>query len=411
MYNTSTVLNAFLGDDPLVGWRQNPNPDGTPLLDMLSSTSGVYFDGQHPTITIENLASVAPDFKKMVYPAWSNTVNYSIGQTVAYSGQIFRAKTANINQAPAVGNDWELYNGFTDWLKKETQDGILFALNMWIEKKIQRKSAANLLKYDKVIKGSGRPNDIKTSSGSSGFEIVPVRNLGIVTKIEKVALQFENNASIEIKVFQSGLLDPIYSESFNYTGNGSVQWFIPGQDWELNDPGSYYLIYEGSLNYIEGMYDYNRHSPGHPRLSCGDSFLHVNPFSTQESTAQLWDPNQNQYTYTSNFGLNLQLSVRCDYTEFIVDQKTLFRDIVARGVAYRLLNKIAWRPEARTNRNVNNFDRQELLYERDGDSRGRKGGLKEMFMSSIEALSIDYTGINKKCLPCRTTGVTIKAQR
>ena len=414
MFNSTTVLNAFFGNTPLIGWRQNPNPEGIQMLDKLTSSSGLWFNKQHPLITIENLANVAPDFTIIDSKVsdWDNSTAYVVGQKSKYNGQIWKAIEDNTGSTPSGSStDWKLSNGFTDWLIEQTQDGIIEVINYYLEKKVLNGSAKNLLKHDTLIRYSGNITDLKAMpAGFKGLEIIPARNIGVISKIHSVGIQLEQAQSVEIKLFKTGKSAPLKSESFNYTNATEMQWFTPTDVWELTGEGSYYLGYADAVTgqYINGLQDINAKGSSTRPLSCGDRYLEVTPFRTSQDGSALWDLSTNEYNLSDNYGLNLKLDVRCDYTEFIVDQKDLFKNAVAKGVGLYLLNELAWTPESRENRTNRNFKRSELLYERDSNKETKGVGFESKYEKAVKAITIDYRGINKDCLPCKKTGATIK---
>ena len=66
MYRASDIKANLLN---LVGWQQNPNPSEDQIAQLLTiSESGLYFQHQHPLLTLQNLKLIAPDFSNYVYP-------------------------------------------------------------------------------------------------------------------------------------------------------------------------------------------------------------------------------------------------------------------------------------------------------------------------------------------------------
>jgi hypothetical protein len=124
----------------------------------------------------------------------------------------------------------------------------------------------------------------------------------------------------------------------------------------------------------------------------------------------LWDLARNNFTVETNYGLNLSLDARCDYTDFIVDQKTLFKTLISLQVGMDLLREIAFNPQSRINRNEANVTRSQLLYEIDGDTQGRNDfSVLGRYKKALEAIQFDTTGIDKTCLPCRRQAIRHKA--
>lgn len=144
-------------------------------------------------------------------------------------------------------------------------------------------------------------------------------------------------------------------------------------------------------------------------------FIQVSPFCVTpdedfEQEPTLWDIGDMAYTNTSNYGLNCEISIGCDLTDFIVSQRNIFQDVLQKQVAYDLLRQMALNPSVRVNRNQSNVSQMDILYELDGNtSSPRPGGLGYELKKSYEALSLDTKGLDRVCLTCRNKGVRYKS--
>ena len=52
------------------GWKQNRNPSGMQITDMLTSDSGLWFNDIHPMLTYSNIECLSDDDSEYVYPAF-----------------------------------------------------------------------------------------------------------------------------------------------------------------------------------------------------------------------------------------------------------------------------------------------------------------------------------------------------
>jgi hypothetical protein len=141
-------------------------------------------------------------------------------------------------------------------------------------------------------------------------------------------------------------------------------------------------------------------------------YLEVHPFYVNEESAiteeglYLWDIAHNNYTYNSNYGLNLEVSVHCDITDFIVEQRELFQDVIAKQVAVDMLKELAYNANVRANRHAISASRLDIMYELDGDSTSlKKSGLNYQLNLAFKALNISTQGLNRVCLPCKNNGI------
>ena len=155
---------------------------------------------------------------------------------------------------------------------------------------------------------------------------------------------------------------------------------------------------------INGLYDYSRNRE--TIFFPSSKYFRVSSFSADGSETTLWDASKNQYTPSTNYGINLDYSVSCDYTDFIIEQKSLFKTIIWYQVAIDLLREIAINPNSRINRNESNISIQSVLYELDGDSQGRATySLQRQHADALKTIQLDTGQIDNVCLTCKKRGV------
>lgn len=368
MYNAATLKTELLG---LVGWRQNEDSGGTQLQSMTTSVSGLWFNDAHPLLTIDSLLSVAPDYEKL-----------------------------------HSGNQALINTSFTNWLQEKTEAGILFAINEWIQRKFAVKTAKNLLERKQLLDVSGHIQNTDTNKGKLvGFELVPKRSLGTTIKIEQIGLQLTDGQDVDVYLFHSESTAHKETTTITYAGSGGLVWKTV--NWELSGTGTYYIVYQQNGmagNSVNGVQDYSYHKGGATIYPAG-KYFNINAFEITAAETSLWDISHVAYVHDTNFGLNLKMSVHCDYTTLITEQKDLFKTVIQKGVAMTLLREFAFNGNVRINRHESNASQTTVLYEIDGDSQGRPGGLKKEFVDAIEAITFDFEGIDRTCLPCRKRSV------
>lgn len=407
MYNVSSLKTGLIG---LVGWRQNPDPSGTQLTDMLTSASGLYFNDQHPLLTFENLKSIAPDFSLVSFPAWSALTAYVAGNKVSLSGTLYIAVASSTNQTPPNSTYWSVYHPLTAWLKEKTEAAIIGVIEDWIGWKFEVKTAKSLTGRAQAFMNAARITDLDENIGDVvGFEFTPHTSRHTVAVIEKIGVSLSENQSLTVKLFASNSPTALQTQVIAYTGAGGEQW--QEVNWELPAGPSYYVVYNQDTltgQSINGTRSYNVGESGETVMPFEVRGLVLSAFRAQaDDVAALWDVNENLYTVSTNYGLNFRFNVRCDYTDFLLEQKDLFKTIISKGVCMRLLREIAYNPNVRTNRNNANMNAglKEILYEIDGDSQGRPGGLKKEYDQAMKAADFSSVELDRECLPCRKRGV------
>ena len=227
--------------------------------------------------------------------------------------------------------------------------------------------------------------------------------------IEQVGIQFDTDQTVTVRLFDATLNTEVDNQAITYTGNGGVQW--TAVDWSVKGNGSYYVVYDQASitgSAINGVYD---HTVNNTSIASSGSnrYYTATPFEVAGSVASLWDIENNSYTLTQNYGLNLRVNIQCDYTDFILEQKELFKTVIGKQVAIDMLREMAYNPNIRANRNESNMSTAQILYEIDGDSQGKDGGMRHQLDEAIKNLSIDFEGIDKICLPCKKYSIRMKA--
>lgn len=439
MIRIKDIQNALMH---VVGWEQSFDPRHCIPTFLTESESGLTFQGAHPMVTLENILSIMPEEFTKCYTAWTADKYYWKGQKVMHGGVCWLAKQDSYNIEPPArdfngdfsidfGSEyWQAYNYLADFLDMLMRQNIAQVVQTFLTKKSILKESKALLERQPFFDGAGRIDNIAPKGQRIvGYEITPVRAMGVTSKIERIGLQMTGaTGEVTVYLFHSSQRDPIYTAKLNVTkGNGSMQWFDV-QDWfmpyisDMNDAGgSWYLVYNQpdipeQMEAINVARDWSREPCG----TCNrgnlaawremTKYLEVVPFRVEslETFAEypeMWDVEQMIYTNTQNYGLNVVVSVACDLTDFIISQRNIFATVLQKQMAAKVLRTLALNPDVRVNRNQSNASQFDLLYEVDGNPQGRKSGLGAELDSIYDALDIDTRGIDRICLTCRPVGV------
>lgn len=409
----------------LIGWRQNYSTDYNISDYLTESESGMYFQDVHPLITLDNLSCVAPDFKSVVYPDAENK-EYKKGSVIQFDGKLYKV----INDTTFNGeidDNYVITTPFSEWLEEKTKASIQKAILRYINEKLIKKSSKTLFENKTLFDGTGRLTSIiKNKNNVVGFEIIPIRSKGITTRINKIGLQFTEIGEYVVYIMHSSSSEPIYTLRLHKSKKNSLEWFsvdniyLPYESEKNDAGGSWYICYaqsklpEGS-NAIRKDRDWSQG----PCKACSrrefdawaawSRYIEVHPFSVNEETMDdfcMWDVENNMYDYNTNYGLNLDISIYCDLTDFIISQRSLFQDVISKQLAVDILREFAYNPNVRTNRHSINASRLDILYEIDGDSSSmKKSGLSYQLDESFKALEISTEGLDRVCLPCENNGI------
>lgn len=417
----------------LIGWEQNYDTSDLKISDALTvSESGLYFQQIHPLLTLQNMSCIAPDFKNMTFEEYNAEKPYSKGNIIKYGSLLYKALQNSTGKQPDIESEyWVETNLFSEWLESKTKASIQKAIARYCNEKTVEGTNKPLCESRTLFDGTGRLVDtVKNKKNLVGFEIIPVRAKGVTTKINKICLQFTKAGEYTLYLMHSSMDAPVKIIKLNKIRDNSAEWFtvddlyLPYQSEDNDAGGSWYLCYfqselpEGSQA-IRKNKDWSKEPCG----SCSrrellawmawSKYLEIHPFfvneeliNTEDESLHLWDVENNQYTYDNNYGLNLEVTVSCDITDFIVEQRMMFQDVIAKQVAVDMLREFAYNSNVRTNRHSINASRLDILYEVDGDSSSmKKSGLSYQLDMAFKAIKLSTSGIDRVCLPCRNNGI------
>lgn len=420
------------------GWEQSYDPAKAIDDNLTQTESGLYFQGAHPLLTLDSMEAIMPDDWGIQYPVWDALTQWKQNKVVQYGNDtngnklFWKAKADNVGEEPTEDSlFWSKYNILSDFLERMTRNGIATAIQTFTQIKQLDKETRNLLERRTFFDGAGRIRaTLQNNHKLVGFEIVPVRAMGVTAKIEKIGLQMTGGTGVvRMYLFHSSQIDPIKTFDLNFTvTNGGFQWFpltdcyLPYISDKNNAGGAWFLCYNqdelpAGMEAINVSKDWSREPCGTCNMGSVEvwreltKYLQVTPFmyhapETFAEYPELWDIAQTLYTRTQNYGLNCEITIGCDLTDFVISQRAIFQTVIQRQVAAIALRTLAMNPNVRVNRNQSNASRTDILYELDGNTSGvRPGGLGYDLKKAYEALRIDTQGLDRICLSCNNRGV------
>jgi hypothetical protein len=343
------------------------------------------------------------------------------------------------NMKPGVTDGWPNYwietSPFSEWLEDKTRATIYKAIYQYLNGKQNKGTYKNLLEDRILFDVTTRISDKITNTESLvGFEVLPARAKGVTIKVNKIGLHFSMPGTYKVYIMHSSRQLPVHVLTFTKTQANTCEWFktdglylpyIAPEDDAV--AGSWYICYLQSelpaqSQAINRSYDWsgvtcrtcNRRD--YEAYLAWSKYMEINPFrvnsndlSVEDESLALWDAVDMQYFTDKTWGLNLDVTVGCDLTDFIVDQRWLFQDVLMKQMAVDALREFVYNPNVRTNRHSVNAGRTEILYEIDGDSSSmRESGLAYELKQAFDAISLATSGINRVCLPCCNHGLRYK---
>jgi len=245
-----------------------------------------------------------------------------------------------------------------------------------------------------------------------GMMIKLVNNSDIGVNIFKIAFEADMACpDLKIYLFNSDLNTYVSVTDFNYNTPLSVKWLTVTIPVTTND-GVYYLGYfesdlaEGasslkkSLDYVNQPTCTSCNQNYYTQYMKRVKYMNIQPFSVDSNNlngTDLFDTGKLNYTDFNNWGLNIKCTVTCDISDFICRNKSLFYDALSVRYCLDILGYILMNTR---NNAVLEQVKDGIIFLRDGDATNKTQGLSVKYEEIMEALNVDLSGFNEKCLPC-----------
>ncbi|MFA5727517.1 MAG: hypothetical protein WC886_07750 [Saccharofermentanaceae bacterium] len=417
MYNISLLQTGLSG---LIGFRDTKATDIDAIDSSLISTiSGSYFDDIHPLMHTDTLTKVAPNFKAENYGTWSALISYPLGTRKIYNNiayQCTKVGGSTIGTLPSALTEWETV--FSAWLLEKYNASVSNLFNrLAVEKKLNL-STKSLFEDVQLFTGAGRLQDTITNSGKMvGLQIDPKKINNIKAVLNYIGIQFSAiQPAFNVYLYHSSRKEPVAQMAITTTTAYKFEWkLLTAGSFDLNfvdfinniDSGGHWYIayFEDDItgNSINKSYDFEEG----PCSGCSNTkdeyriynlwnkYVDVMPFyflPADLDGTNLPDIEKIYHTPTTNYGLNLSLSVVTDVTALILQQKNLITYPLGLQFAYDMLTWILYNPTLRINPEQINANQQTILYERDGDANTE--GMKQRLGKAISALAEDLSKIS-----------------
>lgn len=423
MYSIKEITDCLFG---VVGFRQTDNPDYPTLSSaLIQSESGLFIQDEQPLLNIENIDQALKNYDSFTYPAYVAGTIYKLGEIVSFGGQKYQSLTANNvgNQPDISPNQWEVVDVFSQKLTGFIKSSINKAVTKVFNQKKLRRNTKAIFDNVYLFDGVGRINDKELKKGRFvGIMFKVLRHNDIAAIIKRIGLQFDQpNVDFNLYLFHSSQVDPIKTFTYTLNGTGSFEWNAQ-EDYQVKynqndlDVGGFYILgyYEedltgqaiikryrwdivpqcGTCNGDYGFYQkYSQYIEFTP-ISVSSS--HLEGIKPSDGAAKLFDVAKMAKHYDTNFGMNMELTVKCDLSDFFCKNRDLFTDVIMKSVAVDLLQEIAF---STRNNAINKETRVKAMYELDNRENNSIGKKKE-FENAIKAIDIDLSDLNTVCLPC-----------
>lgn len=359
------------------------------------------------------------------YPAYDSNNTTSESGLMVNDHALFRIENL-FNCASPNFADMTLSSGetqetaFNDWITRRLQDSQIKLINKLFAHKKGLGQSKELFQNIKLFDNTRDMTRVVTNQGDFvGLEIALDRMDGLALQITRIGTHFDSAVTVPIYLFSSGNEAPVNITNVEHTTANSYKWTPYSQKLHYNpealQPGGlYYIGYFqadlGSAKAIKQDINFDRMCYGcssYNRLWHGKYSRYMRVHNIRVGPGNL---NGNDYwlrpefavTTSDNFGLNLDISVVSDLTQFFVKNKNILAYAYKMQVQVDLLQEML-------NSNRDTWLKEDIQRNIEIElSTENKGGIMSEYLASFKALDFDYSGLDSYALNSNKRGIKMR---
>jgi len=322
-----------------------------------------------------------------------------------------------VNELPGISVDLLNYvddeKNVSDYVNSVHSGELLKVINSFVGKQKKDLNTKELLQHNTLIHDYNDLDDVITKDGRFvGYVLTPKESNTITSKILQVGLMTSAADSFTLYLYDTSIKATIQSKTITTTAADTIKW--TDLDWDISfdradgSAGQRYLIgyyeddvtadiYEGTWN--GSCRDMAQRVFGH--------YMGISPVRFNSGTLNGVNIPTLEYLRSSlncrTPGFNLRFNTKCDITQVLVDNITMFGEALQYQIAVRILT------DALSYTTLNNVTNAKMLrdewkslvnqYNFNLHGWIREDGVKEYGL--MDYLSIDFSSIDAVCLKNR----------
>lgn len=222
-----------------------------------------------------------------------------------------------------------------------------------------------------------------------GVKVELINQSNIAATINGVWLSFDGDGEVKLLCFDQYRKAPIYNKTITVTGDG-MQYVALG--WELPFMGAtvrptYFIGYLGSAVTVSAI-QYGRCENKYSNM-CVESGRVDGHILEEVFVADKWQGGSDQ-------GLNLDITVRKDYTAAAVNNQLALANAVAIKVAIKAIEAILATNRSNPSQRISDENITRLLFELEGNAELKVYGLRSKYEREIKNMKQSFTATNNK---------------
>ena len=434
--NRELLKNELEG---LVGMHQTENPEYPLLVNSLTESRSNRFvqDAQPGLLTIENIDQSAKNFDHFNYPAYDTATRdaggYQSGSKVAFNNLFWEyiAAVVSDNTTPDPGTDpnvWRQINSLSDYLSRIYRQAVDETLDGWINTKKMREKIKSISENIQLYDGIANRRDVVVNSDKFvGIRLRFIDERSITAVINSIGTQFTSPViDLPILVFHSSQFDALGQLLVSSPGISSkwTPWTdqdtktLRYLDYDRFVGGEFYIGYRQSDLQAQGAQALRkdivwRQGPSGCK-SCNrkwsrwfeaySRYMDITGFEIAETDmpgTPNFNPENTPYTLGTNYGLNMNLSIKCDLTRFVIQEQDILAESIQLTWAKKILEGIA--STTRQGNEIANVIKEQARREL-FEHNEAFGTVADRMIKAYKAIEFDFSDLHEDCMPCDYEG-------
>ncbi|MDB0602163.1 hypothetical protein PL373_13595 [Tenacibaculum maritimum] len=370
MFDTTKLQNCLKN---ILGWKNHYDENEIPALnaELNESESGEFYQDYHPALRLDLISTSLPENREL-----------------------------------------------NEYLNEKIQVGITQLGNQIFTEKKLTEFSKELLANGTIINGHGWANDvILNESRFVGLKIKTNSDIGFKAIINRLGFQFtQAQNDLKIYIYHSTKVDPVKTITLNSTQGMQWAWINDSIDlsFENDDMSEGYWIvgyYQddisgqalqykklnwrtGFCGSCNGGIDLHRWNTIKKYVSIQPIYV---PSASLDTDRKMFDLESSFSVYDNNFGINLNISAKCDLTSFLCDNKMLLKNALGLKVTHLILRDIKFSQQ------INRIEeslKHLIIRDLEGDKDTNYVNIVTQLSRAVKAVNIDTDNLSKACLPC-----------
>lgn len=368
MFKSTKVVPEYAN---LLGWRQDPTGVITLPAGLIATDTGEYYQQKHPALNLTYIQTLIQD-------------DLSID----------------------------------DYLRNVITDSTNEIFNDLLQYRQVNEFGKTLLEQSTLLNRYGWKNDLITNQNRFVGMQIRVRSMtALQTTIDQIGLQLSGPQTLKLYLFHSSQNDALATLEITTTGQSSWLWKkstfeLSAFSSEAYQGGVFILGYyqedltTQAVNYSNFNWDQGECStcPGsrgyYNQWKSIKNYFNVYPIYVPSGSfvkEKMFDLNDMIYDNNQSWGLNFKFTVRCDLSDFFIQNKFAFKNLLALKVTHKVLNMMKYSQEINS---IEENIKMMIIRDIEGDVDTKLVNIPTQYQRELKAVSFNTSGINQACLKC-----------